>query len=173
MNKPKILKITGIIGFSMITTLLAVIQVNKWFEKNKFFFQWPLQLTLHKPIQIVERELLRPQIIEVVNELPQIKDLTPIEEYICDTFGPYDCRLALAVFSAESNLREDAYNCNSNGSLDLGPAQINSVHWEKEGCGLQDLVDPYKNIECAKQIYDASGFGAWTVFKNGAFKSKL
>ena len=153
--------------------LFGLFKMTLWFDTHQFIYHAPIEIKFYKPVQVVERELLRPQIIEIVNEMPTLKDLTPIEEYICDTFGPYDCRLALAIFTAESGLREDAFNTNTNGSLDLGPAQINSVHWDKEGCGLKDLVDQYKNIDCAKKIYDASGWNAWSVFNNSSFKEEL
>ena len=173
MNKKSILK-WGLITGAVFTFLLSFIfTISRWFDSHMMIWQSPVKVTLNKPLQIVDRELLKPTIIQVINEVPTLKDLTPIEEYICEVFGPYDCRLALAVFTAESGLRENAFNANTNGSIDLGPAQINSVHWDKEGCGLKDLVDEYKNIDCAKQIYDASGWHAWSAFNNSTFKGEL
>ena len=136
-------------------------------------WQSPVSIQFNKPLQIVDRELLKPTIIQVINEVPTLKDLTPIEEYICDKWGAFDCKIALSVARAESGMRADAFNTNTNRSLDFGIFQINSVHWEKEGCHLTDLVDPYKNVDCAKKLYDASGWGIWSVYKNGAFKEEL
>jgi len=162
----------GAIGLAILTLFLLV-KITWWFDEHQMIWQPPLQISLHKPLQIVDRELLKPTIIEYVNELPTLKNLTPIEEYICEVFGPYECKIALSVARAESGMRADAFNTNTNKSLDLGIFQVNSVHWEKDGCHLTDLVDPYKNVDCAKKIYDASGWNAWSVWKNGAFKEQL
>ena len=160
-----------------------LITVNNWFNDNQFIFQAPIQITLQKPIQIIKRELLRPTIIEVVNELPELKDLTPIEEYICNEehWGLLNCRLALAVFKMESGLRCDAWNVNSNGTFDAGIGQTNSI-WFDGNYTPADAFDCYKNIDKSYEIWDrADGtignkqgkFTPWTVFKNGSFKENL
>ena len=164
----------SLLSIALLGFILAiVISVSHFFDKNQMIWNWPVEVRFHKPLQIVERKLLKPTIIEIVNEIPTLKDLTPIEEYICEVFGPYECKIALSVARAESGMRSDAFNTNTNKSLDLGIFQVNSVHWGKEGCHLNDLVDPYKNVDCAFQIYEGSGWNAWSVWKNGAFKNNL
>ncbi len=154
-------------------TLATTIAISHFFDKNRMIWQSPLQITLHKPLQIVERKLLKPTIIEVVNEIPTLKDLTPIEEYICDKWGPYECKVALAVARAESGMREEAYGINTNNTIDVGIFQINTVHFKKEGCHLKDLTDQYKNVDCAYQIWEQQSWRPWVAFTSGAFKEKL
>ena len=158
----------------LISMLLAlVIQTNNWFNDNKFLFQSPIQITLHKPVQIVKRELLKPTIIEIVNEIPTLKDLTPIEEYICEKWGAYECKIALAVAKAESGLRKDAIGVNTNKTVDIGIFQINSIHYKKDECSLEKVVTAEGNVDCAFSIWEEQSWQPWVAFTNGSFKSKL
>ena len=95
------------------------------------------------------------------------------EKYICDKWGIADCKIALAVAKAESGMREQAFNINTNNTVDIGIFQINSIHFNKEGCSLKEITDAYKNVDCAYQIYKASGWNAWSAFNNSSFKNNL
>lgn len=171
-SKRKALVISTLTLFVLAGLYTLLVIMNTWFNEHKFIFQSPVTITFNKPVQVVKRELLRPQIIEVYNELPTIKDLTPIEEYICDKWGPYDCKVALSIARTESGMRADAIGINAN-SVDLGIYQINSVHYKKPGCSLQEVADPYKNVDCAYSIWLEQGWNPWTVWKSGAFKENL
>jgi len=170
---------TRIIVISALTVLLAsllffVVKIaNDWFETHRLQFNPPVQITFNPVVEVQERRAKITQIINTANELPVIEELTPIEEYICDKWGAYDCKVALAVARAESGLREGALNVNTNKSIDIGIFQINSIHYGKDGCGLKDVVDQYKNVDCAYQIWQDSGWNAWAVFNNGSFKGNL
>ena len=109
---------------------------------------------------------------------------TPIEQYICEKWGVYDCKLAIAVAKAEGliykdgELVVDAVNINTNNTIDIGIFQINTVHFKKAECKLKDMVDPYKNVDCAYNIWDGAdkvmgnkkgGFGAWVAFNTGRY----
>lgn len=142
------------------------IKINDWFNTHFIRFQSPIVLKLQKPVEVEKRSKKIEYIIKYAESLP--KPETPLEEYICKKFGS-DCQIAIAIARAESGMREDAWNINSNRTLDLGIFQINSVHWEKEGCSPKELFDARKNVDCAYKIYKSSGWGAWTVAKNGAF----
>ena len=171
--KVKLIKYSlGVIG-SLLLTLWLVVIINNWFNDNKFLFQSPIQITLHKPVQIVKRELLKPTIIEIVNEIPTLKDLTPIEEYICEKWGAYECKIALAVAKAESGLRKDAIGVNTNKTVDIGIFQINSIHYKKDECSLEKVVTAEGNVDCAFSIWEEQSWQPWVAFTNGSFKSKL
>lgn len=94
------------------------------------------------------------------------------EEYIREKFGKAG-DIAVAVAKAESGLRADAYHVNTNGTIDLGVFQINTVHFEKEGCSPIDLLDFRKNVDCAYKIYEASGFNPWVAYTTGSYLNKL
>lgn len=73
-----------------------------------------------------------------------------LQEYIyktCKEKGiPYE--MTLAIIKTESNFNPKARNVNTNGSVDKGLMQINSIHskWCKE-LGITNLFDPYQNIK--------------------------
>lgn len=76
--------------------------------------------------------------------------------------------VAVAIAKAESNL-VSKYHTNSNGSVDCGIFQINSVHNPtKEQCENEE-----ENIKLAKNIYDKSGWNAWYAFQNNSYKKYL
>lgn len=84
---------------------------------------------------------------------------------------------AYRVFNCESHFGDEDFDPkvisrpNSDGSIDVGLAQINSVHFPKVPGQTWDekiawLQDPVNNINFAfNQIYTYSGFGAWTCKK--------
>ncbi len=80
--------------------------------------------------------------------------LTAWQAYACRKFGA-DCRVALAIQRAE-NPRGDCeiYHYNSDGTLDWGYFQINTVHLRRPGLNLRDLLDCKANIDFAFQLYE-------------------
>lgn len=71
----------------------------------------------------------------------------------------------VAIAKAESGWNTTAINtANSNGSIDRGLFQVNSIH-RYDAARL--LSDAQYNTECAKRIYDLLGLGAWAVYKQG------
>jgi hypothetical protein len=149
----------------------ATIAINKWFEHNRLVFKQPVEVKFNRVVTIEER---KPEVIveKFVLDYPDPID-TPLKKYICDKWGVFDCKTALAVFTAESGLREDALHINENNTIDFGIAQINSIHYKKPGCSLKEITDQYKNVDCAYTIWEKSGWGAWVGFNNGNFKTHL
>ena len=74
-----------------------------------------------------------------------------------------------AIALAESGGDTAVTHRNSNGSLDVGLWQINSVH----GYSTASMQDPFQNARAAKAIYDSQGLNAWTVFRTGAYRRQL
>jgi hypothetical protein len=113
----------------------------------------------------VSAEMVHPQpysVIVVEKEVPVEVVRLPdeVEEFVRAVFGK-EADNALKVFRCESGLRAQAYNKNTNGSIDVGVAQINSVH----GVPKRYLENYKINILVAKQIYDASGWNPWVCAK--------
>lgn len=75
--------------------------------------------------------------------------------------------IAVAVSKAESGWRTDATNHNTNGSTDYGLWQINTVHSDLLKSG--NWQDPQSNANMAHSVWASSGWGAWTVYKTGAY----
>jgi hypothetical protein len=99
--------------------------------------------------------------------------LTAYQQYACNKFGPA-CRIALAVQRAE-NPRGDCeiYHYNTDGTLDWGYFQINTVHLKRPGVNLRALLDCRANIDFAYQLYSERGFEPWSTYNNGAYRQFL
>jgi len=161
-----VLILLGILGYSIIELLGTV---NDFFEGHYLQFNQVIQVTLKKPIEIKQREMLSP-VVEYIELLDYPDEIdTEIEKYICEKFGQYECKTSLAIAKSESNLKEEAIHINSNGTIDLGVFQINSIHFDKPGCSLQELVFAKKNIDCAYNIWKAQGWSPWVVWRNKSF----
>ncbi len=99
--------------------------------------------------------------------------LTAFQQYACNKFGSA-CRVALAVQRAE-NPRGDCeiYHYNTDGTLDWGYFQINTVHLKRAGVNLRGLLDCRANIDFAYQLYTERGFEPWTTYRDGAYRKFL
>ncbi len=64
--------------------------------------------------------------------------LSAYQQYACRKFGAA-CRIALAIQRAENPKGDcEIYHYNTNGTLDWGYFQINTVHLERPGLNLRD-----------------------------------
>lgn len=99
--------------------------------------------------------------------------LTAFQQYACNKFGSA-CRIALAVQRAE-NPRGDCeiYHYNTDGTLDWGYFQINTVHLKRAGVNLRDLLSCKANIDFAYQLYTERGFSPWSTYNSGAYQRFL
>lgn len=167
----------GAIGLVIISAGLAysiLRSVNTWYSTHELVFNKPVTVEFKKPIEIKEREIEVKEIVKVIGEIPHPEDLkTDVEKYIYEVFGMENYKVAIAIAKSESGLREDAIGVNSNGSVDIGIFQINSVHYKKAECQLKDIVTIKGNVDCAYKIYQDSGWNPWVVFQTGAFTAKL
>jgi hypothetical protein len=99
--------------------------------------------------------------------------LTAYQQYACNKFGP-DCRVALAIQRAENPRGAcEIYHYNTDGTLDWGYFQINTVHLTRPGLNLRDLLDCRANIDFAYQLYTERGFQPWSTYNNGAYRQFL
>ena len=99
--------------------------------------------------------------------------LTAYQQYACNKFGAA-CRIALAVQRAENPRGAcEIYHYNSDGTLDWGYFQINTVHLKRAGVNLRNLLDCKANIDFAYQLYTERGFEPWTTFNSGAYRQFL
>jgi len=82
--------------------------------------------------------------------------------------APSVANLAAAVALAESGGLSTAQNINSDGSIDRGLWQINSVH------GNLSTFDPFANAKAAVKISSGgTDWNPWTTFKSGAYQKFL
>ena len=99
--------------------------------------------------------------------------LTAYQQYACNKFGSA-CRVALAVQRAENPKGAcEVYHYNTDGTLDWGYFQINTVHLKRAGVNLRGLLDCKANIDFAYQLYTERGFEPWTTYNSGAYRQFL
>jgi hypothetical protein len=140
-------------------------------DRYSFSLQSPVRLRFQSPLVITART------DEEEASLAQADQsghrLTAWQQYACNKFGP-DCRVALAIQRAENAKGAcEVYHYNSDGTLDWGYFQINTVHLTRAGLNLRDLLDCRANIDFAYQLYQERGFQPWSTFNNGAYRRFL
>lgn len=81
---------------------------------------------------------------------------------------PAQANVAAAVATAESGRRPSAVNgSNSDGSIDRGLFQMNSIHG---GCSTFDLAE---NVRCAVELQRSGGWRHWVAYQTGAYRKFL
>jgi hypothetical protein len=184
ISKPRaILKVVYIaVAISAVVYLITLGFVKTWVFANTHGLQSPRKVTITKQEifpKLPERTVLSPVVSTLAEDNSKVTEevaenkLTAVEKILLEVFGVEDFKMARAVAKAESGLREDAFHANTNGTIDVGIFQINSIHFGREGCSFKELVNMESNIKCAKKIYDEQGWGPWVVFNTGAFKGNL
>jgi len=89
--------------------------------------------------------------------------------YYLLTFGgftPAEAHVMTCVAKFESGFNPAAINFNSNGTLDRGLWQINTVwHNAAPFCEFDRLANPIDNVKCARVVYERQGLNAWYAYK--------
>lgn len=137
---------TLVIGYVGFNISLSVPEISVKWDRGPIILENPALALNMKPSEVVE-----------------VKELT-IEEKIAKTF-PENPTIMMAIAQAESGMNPLASHKNTNGSVDIGLFQINSIH----GKDQLELFDVDHNIEVARQVYEKQGLGAWVAFSNGAY----
>lgn len=162
------------LALSCVAVLLgaAIIYLGLQLHANyAFSLQSPLRLTLQWPIVAAQRS----KTVDAAEaQFDQRHALNAYQQYACAKFGSA-CRVALAIQRAENPQGKcETYHYNSDGTLDWGYFQINTVHLKRRGLNLRDLLDCKANIDFAYQLYiEKQGFTPWSTFRSGAYRRFL
>src|SRR5215467_1961277 len=154
-------------SFSLVLILSSILGLAGWWFHVRYTvsFQSPVRLRFQFPIVIAER-VISGDAMEAQTD-QHGRRLTAWQQYACRKFGP-NCRLALAIQRAENPQGKcEIYHYNSNGTLDWGYFQINTVHLQRPGVNLRDLLDCKANIDYAYVLYQERGFAPWSTYHNG------
>jgi hypothetical protein len=140
-------------------------------EEYTISLQSPIRLRFQFPLVFAART--SPELSGEAQADQFGRRVTAYQQYACNKFGPA-CRIALAVQRAE-NPRGDCeiYHYNTDGTLDWGYFQINTVHLKRPGVNLRALLDCRANIDFAYQLYTERGFEPWSTYNNGAYRKFL
>lgn len=136
-----------------------------------FSVQSPIRIGVQWPLVIAKRT----RTIDAAQaQLDQRHPLNAYQQYACTKFGPA-CRIALAIQRAENPQGKcEIYHYNSDGTLDWGYFQINTVHLKRPGLNLRDLLDCKANIDFAYQLYvEKQGFAPWSTYRSGLYRRFL
>ena len=142
----------------------AVVAVTSQYTVS---LQSPVRIGLQSPLVFAPRT--SPEVSSEAQADQFGRRLTAYQQYACNKFGAA-CRTALAVQRAENPRGAcEIYHYNTDGTLDWGYFQINTVHLKRPGLNLRDLLDCKANIDFAYQLYTERGFDPWSTYKNGAY----
>ena len=150
---------------------MAVYWVLTIHARYTFSLQSPLHVHMRWPL-VVARRISSEEAAQA--QLDQHRPLTAYQQYACFKFGDA-CRIALAIQRAENPEGKcETYHYNSDGTLDWGYFQINTVHLKRPGLNLRDLLDCRANIDFAYQLYsEKESFSAWSSYNNGTYRKFL
>jgi hypothetical protein len=157
------------VSLFLLTGLVLSAAVWWFHDRYTLSFQSPVRLHFQSPVVVAERVISGGAAEAQADQRGH--RLSAWQQYACRKFGA-DCRLALAIQRAENPQgRCEIYHYNSDGTLDWGYFQINTVHLERPGLNLRDLLDCKANIDFAYQLYrEKGGFEPWSTFKNGRYR---
>jgi hypothetical protein len=144
-----------------------------WFTSHyTTSLQNPVQLELRWPVVISKRS--NSDGAQSARSDQQGRPLTAWQQYACQQFGD-DCRVALAIQRAENPAGKcEIYHYNTDGTLDWGYFQINTVHLKRPGLNLRDLLDCKANIDFAYKLFQESqGFTPWSTYNSGRYRQYL
>src|SRR5689334_867175 len=132
----------------------------------------PFVLRLQWPVVVADRD--RSEGARDAQGDQSGRPLTAFQQYACQKFGSA-CRVALAIQRAENPQGKcEIYHYNTDGTLDWGYFQINTVHLKRPGLNLRDLLDCKANIDFAYQLYrERGGFTPWSTYNNGRYRGFL
>jgi hypothetical protein len=134
--------------------------------------QSPVRIQLQWPLVVAER--MKSEAAEEARADQHGHGLSAWQQYACRKFGP-NCRVALAIQRAENPQGKcEIYHYNTDGTLDWGYFQINTVHLKRPGLNLRDLLDCKANIDFAYQLYEERhGFTPWSTYNSGLYRRFL
>jgi len=157
--------------FFVIAGAFAVYWVLQIHARYTVSLQSPIGIRLRWPFVVEHRASSEDALLA---QQDQRHPLTAYQQYTCLKFGAA-CRVALAIQRAENPEGKcETYHYNSDGTLDWGYFQINTVHLKRSGLNLRDLLDCRANIDFAYQLYaERQSFSAWSAYNNGAYRKYL
>jgi hypothetical protein len=155
---------------SALVGSLILVTSGWWFISSYTISpQNPVQIKLQWPFVISERAAAEEA--DRARADQHGRRLSAWQQYACMKFGS-DCRVALAIQRAENPQGKcEVYHYNADGTLDWGYFQINTVHLERPGLNLRDLLDCKANIDFAYQLFqEKRSFTAWSTYNSGKYR---
>jgi hypothetical protein len=144
-----------VVSLVAATTTLAVLVLRSQYT---FSLQSPVRVHFQWPLVVAAKTAGEDALEAQTDQFG--RSLTAYQQYACNKFGSA-CRVALAIQRAENPKGAcEIYHYNSDGTLDWGYFQINTVHLTRVGLNLRDLLDCRANIDFAYQLLPGARFPA-------------
>lgn len=158
-------------GLTVLSIAGAVLTASGLWFHSHYTLSWQSPVVVHFQFPIVIAERTETEGAAEAQADQQGRGLSAWQQYACRKFGA-DCRVALAIQRAENAQGKcEIYHYNSDGTLDWGYFQINTVHLKRPGLNLRDLLDCKANIDFAYQLYrEKGGFTPWSTFNDGRYR---
>lgn len=117
-------------------------------------------------------------VVPQIEPAPVQPPVVPTTPSNCSAVNAYDwdVHIAYAICMAESggNPTKDNAGLNTDGSVDYGLMQINSIHADMVGGDLESLRNPQVNIKIAYALSKGgTDWTPWSTYKNGAYRQFL
>jgi hypothetical protein len=158
----------GVVLLVAVTATLAILVLRGQYT---FSLQSPVRIRFQWPLVVAAKTVGEDAAEAQADQFGH--RLTAYQQYACNKFGS-SCRVALAIQRAENPRGAcEIYHYNSDGTLDWGYFQINTVHLTRVGLNLRDLLDCRANIDFAYQLFQERGFQPWSTYNNGAYRNFL
>ena len=168
IKSPVSATLAGTVLFVAVVATLAILVLRSQYT---FSLQSPVRVHFQWPLVVAARTAGENAIEAQADQFGH--RLTAYQQYACTKFGPA-CRVALAIQRADNPRGAcEIYHYNSDGTLDWGYFQINTVHLTRVGLNLRDLLDCRANIDFAYQLYQERGFQPWSTYNNGTYRRFL
>jgi hypothetical protein len=164
----------ALLGLSAFIFGACILGACFWLVTSYYTVSLQSPLLMHLQWPLVIEEKIRTEDAEQARADQHGRRLSAWQEYACRKFGT-DCRVALAIQRAENPQGKcEIYHYNSDGTLDWGYFQINTVHLKRPGLNLRDLLDCQANIDFAYQLFqEKGGFTPWSTYNSGKYRQFL
>src|SRR5450759_3469645 len=160
--------VVGVVSLVAATTTLAVLVLRSQYT---FSIQSPVRVRFQWPLVVAAKTAGEDAQAAQADQLG--RRLSAYQQYTCNKFGPA-CRVALAIQRAENPKGAcEIFHYNSDGTLDWGYFQINTVHLTRVGLNLRDWLACRATIDCAYQLYQERGSQPRSTHNNGAYRRFL
>ena len=153
-TKAKIAHYTQGFIFGVITVLaLLMYQIVLREMESKIISPLPA-------IPVVYKYIEKPVYVSPAPSVEPVKAQVGIKAIITQVFADEGSKVieqAVTIAFCESSLDPNKYHWNTNGSVDTGLFQINSVH----GYGFDYLKDPWNNAQVAHRLFKQNYWQPW------------
>lgn len=161
--------LVSIVSLACVSLLVSI---AVFFSRYEIRAQNPLHVQVQKAVWIQKRVVAVTNVVNLVST-ENVSPLTPDQQFGCNLFGASQCKTFLAIMAAESHGNHNAYHINTDGSVDFGCMEVDSVHLAQIDTTNLNLFNCQDNIRAAYAIFQKQGWTPWSTYTSGEYKNYL